>query len=121
MTPALWGRLQGEHHHHREEKWGEDYKPLHAPPDYGKQQVQRQVDDQPSYQASAAQPAQEQKEKHWYDIDDKHKKELEVLSRSALLVGNLICDRSVEVSSQGSQRSVRAIMHTSSTKRNRRR
>ncbi|KAG8213992.1 hypothetical protein J3R82DRAFT_10742 [Butyriboletus roseoflavus] len=87
VTPALWGRIQGERHHHREEKWGEDCKPLHAPPDYGQQQqqqqqVQCQVGDQPSYQASAVQPAQEQQEKHWYEsprgIIDKHKKEFEI-------------------------------------------
>lgn len=116
MTPALWGRLQGggHHHHHREEQWGEDCKPL---PGYS----QRQEADQGSYQAPAVQPAQEQKEKHWYDIDDKQKKELEVLSGSVLLIDNLILHRSVEASLRESRHSVQAIMPTSSMKRNRRR
>ncbi|KAG6375423.1 carbohydrate-binding module family 12 protein [Boletus reticuloceps] len=75
VTPALWGRLQASQR--REEKqWGEDCKPCPPAPTYG--QTQRVETDQPSHQAPPAQPEPEQKEKHWYDIDEKQKKELEI-------------------------------------------
>ncbi|KAF8444671.1 carbohydrate-binding module family 12 protein [Boletus edulis BED1] len=75
VTPALWGRLQVSQH--REEKqWGEDCNPCPPAPTYG--QTQRMETDQSSYQAPPAQPEQEHKEKHWYDIDEKQKKELEI-------------------------------------------
>jgi hypothetical protein len=91
VTPALWGRTQGGQHQHREEQWGGDCKPSQTPPaSYGQQQ-QRQETDQSSYQAPPAQPTQEQKEKNWFGLDDKHKKELEigggVLAGAALLAG----------------------------------
>ena len=130
MTPALWGRLDGggrggghRDHHHREERWGEDCKSTQDSPDYGEKRHHghRQESDQSSYQASGEQPVQEQKEKHWYDVDEEDKKKLEVLSGSTLLVGNLIFDRSAEVSSPGSEFSVQAFMPTSSTKRIQRR
>lgn len=84
VTPALWGRLQGEQH--CKEQWDGDYKPPQT--GYGQPQ-QCQDTNQSSFQAPPAQPAQEQKEKHWYDLDDKQKKELEVLSGFLLLVGIL--------------------------------
>jgi hypothetical protein len=128
MTPALWGRLGGgggghrDHHHHREERWGEDCKSDQTP-GYGEKHghPHRQETDQSTFQASAEQPVQEQKEKHWYDIDEENKKKLEVLSGPTLLVGNLISDRSAEVSLPGLHLSVEAYLPTSSTKRNRRR
>ncbi|KAH0827930.1 hypothetical protein J3R83DRAFT_3563 [Lanmaoa asiatica] len=79
VTPALWGRCQERQYHRREEQWGGDCKPCNTPPDYGQQQqAQHQEAGQPMCQTPAAQPVQEQKEKHWYDIDDEHKKELEI-------------------------------------------
>jgi len=84
VTPALWGRLQGgggedHHRHHREEQWGADCAPPHG--GQQRQEVEKvtyQGSYQESYQTPAAPPPQEQKEKHWYDIDDERKKELEI-------------------------------------------
>jgi len=101
MTPALWGRLGGgggghrDHHHHREERWGEDCKSDQTP-GYGEKHghPHRQETDQSTFQASAEQPVQEQKEKHWYDIDEENKKKLEIggglLAGAALIGGGLL-------------------------------
>ncbi|KAF9227291.1 carbohydrate-binding module family 12 protein [Gyrodon lividus] len=87
VTPALWGRMQGgghgqRPHHQSSGQWGEDCNPSRHPSGYGQQPQhqhhQRQEADQPSYSTPAVQPTKEEAEKHWYDIDDKRKKELEV-------------------------------------------
>lgn len=81
MTPALWGRVQGDYEgeYRREDKYGEDSNPSPPVPGYGQQQKQQYAADQQSYQTPPAQPPQEHKD--WFG---EHKKELEVLSRSAL-------------------------------------
>jgi len=83
QTPALWGRMQGgDHerrpHHESSGQWGEDHKQQrHHGYEQQPHQQQRQ-DDPPSQPISAVQPTKEETEKHWYDVSDKQKKELEV-------------------------------------------
>ncbi|KAH7888634.1 carbohydrate-binding module family 12 protein [Phlebopus sp. FC_14] len=87
VTPALWGRMQsggGHHqpHHEKSGQWGEDCKPQHQPPHYEQQPFQQQQhhqnqqQDQPPVPTPVVQPTKE--EKHWYDVDDKTKHELEI-------------------------------------------
>jgi hypothetical protein len=83
QTPALWGRMHGgDHerrpHHESSGQWGEDHKQQrHHGYEQQPHQQQRQ-DDPPSQPISAVQPTKEETEKHWYDVSDKQKKELEV-------------------------------------------
>ncbi|KAJ7287368.1 carbohydrate-binding module family 12 protein [Mycena rebaudengoi] len=94
VTPALWGRLDdhdGGHHeqhhqpqqHHDQQHHFEPEKPHH--------------DQHPGYDRPPGQtvdiPHEEQK-KHWYDLDDDRKKQLEIggglLAGSALLAGGFM-------------------------------
>ncbi|KAG9316680.1 hypothetical protein JVU11DRAFT_2740 [Chiua virens] len=73
VTPALWGRLQGGHHQHRrEEQWDGECKSEY---DQKEQQTQRYESEQVTVQETVV---EEKKEKHWYDVDDKQKKGLEI-------------------------------------------
>lgn len=83
VTPALWGRLEGGGGHHRPHheqsgQWGEDCKSQPCTPSYN-QPPQQQQQQQP-YQApqGSIQPTHGESQKHWYDLDDKRKKELEI-------------------------------------------
>nr|GAT57717.1 carbohydrate-binding module family 12 protein [Mycena chlorophos] len=79
VTPALWGRLSDEdhtgehrHHGHHEEK-------------------QQLVYEMPRPEGQTVEIHREEREKHWFDLDDHRKKELEVggglLAGAALLAG----------------------------------
>ncbi|EGN99972.1 carbohydrate-binding module family 12 protein [Serpula lacrymans var. lacrymans S7.3] len=77
-TPALWGRMQEHHGHHQSsQQWGEDCKPQPPAPTYG-EQPQAPLYQQPQQPQPQAEPTHEERKKHWYDLDDHRKKELEV-------------------------------------------
>jgi len=93
VTPALWGRMDdhdgGEHHqqqqHHHEGEKHHDY----VPPTQG---------GLPSGEGANVQ--HEERQKHWYDLDDHRKKELEIggglLAGAALLAGGYAAFKSHE-------------------------
>lgn len=127
MTPALWGRMEGgEHHrphHEKSGQWGEDcgkseqYAPSYSQPPQQSQQQQ-------PYQApqGGATPTQEERKKHWYDLDDKRKQELEVYFLSDRVIHALsFFIRSEEASWPVSVPLPLAIMLTRGTARMRRR
>ncbi|KAJ7647514.1 carbohydrate-binding module family 12 protein [Roridomyces roridus] len=82
VTPALWGRMQdGDHnegHHNEGHQAQQHHEKHHDAPRHETQQPQVEVH-------------HEEREKHWYDIDDHRKKELEIggglLAGAALLAG----------------------------------
>jgi len=92
VTPALWGRIEVgdyEHHPHHEKsgQWTEDRKPEPYAPSYDQapqqpQQHQHQEPQQQQQQQQAPQggatPTHEERQKHWFDLDDERKKQLEV-------------------------------------------
>lgn len=83
-TPALWGRIEGDDHnrspHHEKSQWGEDCKCQPCAPSYDQPPQQQQQQQQQPYEApqGGVTPTHEERQQHWYDIDDKRKKELEV-------------------------------------------
>ncbi|CAK5281425.1 unnamed protein product [Mycena citricolor] len=102
VTQALWGRLQdgdhgGEHRQHEEHRHHEEehrhHEEEHRQQNYGGEY--RHDEKQSSFQAppdgQEVQIHHEEREKHWYDLDDKRKQELEVggglLAGAALLAG----------------------------------
>jgi len=101
-TPALWGRLEGggyhsphheksgewdgecqtRPHHEKSGEWDGDCKTQPCAPscDQSPQQPQQQQQQQQPYQAPSGgvTPTEAERKKHWYDLDDKRKTELEV-------------------------------------------
>ncbi|KAH7926685.1 carbohydrate-binding module family 12 protein [Leucogyrophana mollusca] len=79
-TPALWGRMQGGGHHHPHHgasgQWGGDCQPQQPAPSYNEKPPQQQPYQQPSQ--PSVQTTHEERKKHWYDLDDNRKKELEI-------------------------------------------
>lgn len=87
-TPALWGRLEdGDYHrsphHEKSGQWAEDCKSEPCAPSYDQppqhHHQEQQQQQQPYHTPQGGiQPTHEESQKHWYDIDDKRKNELEV-------------------------------------------
>jgi hypothetical protein len=144
VTPALWGRIDVgdyEHHPHHEKsgEWAEDCKPEPCAPSYDQapqqpqehhqqqqqQQQQQQPQPQPQQQQQQQQapqsgttPTHEERQKHWYDLDDQRKQQLEVYFPS----NKLICTLTFFIRSEEASWPVRvslllAIMPTKSTER----
>ncbi|KAL1748613.1 carbohydrate-binding module family 12 protein [Schizophyllum fasciatum] len=89
-TPALWGPMGsgGDHHQHQQPpNYGQQQQPYQQQP--YQQQPYRDEKHHDSYSGDHAQPSKEEKEKSWFDLDDKRKKQLEVggglLAGAALL------------------------------------
>ncbi|KAI5889742.1 carbohydrate-binding module family 12 protein [Schizophyllum commune H4-8] len=90
VTPALWGVTDsGDDHCHQQQHQSQpNYGQAQQP--YQQQQPYHDEKRHDSYSGDHQnQPTKEEKEKHWYDIDDKRKKQLEVggglLAGAALL------------------------------------
>ncbi|KAJ7072507.1 carbohydrate-binding module family 12 protein [Mycena amicta] len=87
ITPALWGRLsdqdhagEGENKHHGQDGGNEHHH-----------QEKQQPYTPPRHEGQTVDVHHDEREKHWYDLDDKRKKELEIggglLAGAALLAG----------------------------------
>ncbi|GJJ06303.1 hypothetical protein Clacol_000494 [Clathrus columnatus] len=69
---ALWGRIPNESHEHHEQRHEEAPRYEEKPP----QAIQQPQSANPPQAGNPPQP--QEKEKHWYDLDEKQKKGLEI-------------------------------------------
>ncbi|KAJ7188488.1 carbohydrate-binding module family 12 protein [Mycena filopes] len=95
-VPALWGRLDDHDH-------GEDHHQQQHEQHHGHRESERHHDSEKHHDGQEGQTVnvhREEREKHWYDLDDKRKKELEVggglLAGAALLAGGYAAFKSHE-------------------------